>query len=710
MIWRSVSSFGLAAWAAVICGIASPPAAMAERIAIAAQDTVTPIELDHGDELRFTLRSGRTVSLILDETEAAIVEQVEPGGIIYRFGCHVRIDGQKLTLQRFVCAQECFYEPYVVDGLRIWPDTVRAVFDEVPVRYPREGNLRCRPRKAARFGVQDATLRVCPQPMHPWLDEPQNFLDVGRCYNGDDCYLGPYLGQACHVGMDINHRAGSSLLAPLDFDTQAWFNSLAMGHNNNRWRGIRRWPNGDVWALQTHHLIELLVPQNAPLQIGTRYATTAGVHVGSHEHTHFEFKVGRKNKQRPLAASNDPASIACPIDFDDDSAAAQNDPEVLHLDPWILFWQIFEDRKTQQGELQAVMQPLAPARTGEPVRFTAEAVGLDPEKSTAVYRWTFGDGGCGWGQTARHVFARPGFYPVTLIVEDGQRVAARTQHIAISGAALAEPVLALTADGEPAFRARPAATADVYGWPVKPLPHQLTFVARASRPVPSGKAVALQNLGGGQLASASVRVDGPADEPAWLTLARTGGGDQQLVQVAVDATGLAPGTYRAVVHIDCPGAINSPQPLTVALEVRSEPPVAEVTIDDRDDGFFATPYFWVGHRFSRCPRDRRGHAGFYLTNGGRAAAGEYARFTPDLAAGSYQVSFSEATPFVVAADSEFNVRVRHAGGQTMVRVRPANSRQIGRFDFAAGSDGFVEIQAAESRGLVLADAVTFRRD
>ena len=330
-----------------------------------AGDTLTALEMDVGDGIEFTLRSGRVVTFLLEDTDAAVVERVEPGGVVYRFSCRLQIDGQPVELRRFVSTQECFYEPYVIDGVRIWPDIVRDVFDLIPVRYPREGNLQCVPRKAARFAMQDATLRICPQEMQPWLEEQENFIDVGRCYNGDDCYLGPYLGQACHVGLDINHPKGSLLLAPIDFDTQAYFNSLAAGDNNNRWRGIRRWPNGDVWALQTHHLIDLLQPERVPIQAGTRYATTAGTAVGSHQHTHFEFKIGRKNRIRPLPASQESASIASPIDFDDDSAAAQHDPEVLHLDPWIVFWQIFEDRRARNHELRAAMSPLAPGRATE---------------------------------------------------------------------------------------------------------------------------------------------------------------------------------------------------------------------------------------------------------------------------------------------------------------------------------------------------------
>ena len=89
-----------------------------------------------------------------------------------------------------------------------------------------------------------------------------------------------------------------------------------------------------------------------------------------------------------------------------------------------------------------------------------------------------------------------------------------------------------------------------------------------------------------------------------------------------------------------------------------------------------------------------------------SAPGELARFTPDLAAGTYEVVLSEATPF--GEDSTFDVRVRHREGETTVRVRPGKSRRIGVFEFDEGTDGFVEIPADGSSGLVIADAVVFR--
>jgi hypothetical protein len=175
----------------------------------------------------------------------------------------------------------------------------------------------------------------------------------------------------------------------------------------------------------------------------------------------------------------------------------------------------------------------------------------------------------------------------------------------------------------------------------------------------------------------------------------------------VDATGLPHGIYSAVVCVACRTVANSPQAFRVQLRVPETSPLSDVTIDDRDSGFYATPHFWVGHRFCRCPVEGRGYNGFYLTNGGRAHNGEFVRFTPYLKAGRYTVSFPKETPF--SEDTEFNVRVRHLNGEETLRIRPALSRTIGTFDFDEGTDGFVEILAADSKGLVVADALRFRR-
>ncbi|MCX8035840.1 MAG: hypothetical protein N3D11_02065 [Candidatus Sumerlaeia bacterium] len=135
-------------------------------------------------------------------------------------------------------------------------------------------------------------------------------IDIRDCYNGEDCWMGPYNGGAAHCGLDINMKAGTVLTAPISFDTHYLFNSVAAGFNNNRWRGVRHWPDGSEWWLQSHHLIRMLVPERTTLAAGTPYATTAGVMVGAHEHTHFVFRIHEQGGD-------------------------------YLLDPWILFWEIF---------------------------------------------------------------------------------------------------------------------------------------------------------------------------------------------------------------------------------------------------------------------------------------------------------------------------------------------------------------------------------
>ena len=119
-------------------------------------------------------------------------------------------------------------------------------------------------------------------------------------------------GNKANGGIDISMKNGTFLYAPVDFDDQYYFNWLAKGDNNNRWRGVRKWPDGSIWWLQAHHMNKLFITENQPLAKGTKYASAAGVKVGGIPHTHFVFKVFEQG-------------------------------EDYYIDPWILFWQTFRD-------------------------------------------------------------------------------------------------------------------------------------------------------------------------------------------------------------------------------------------------------------------------------------------------------------------------------------------------------------------------------
>ncbi|MEN6405939.1 MAG: hypothetical protein ABFC77_05650 [Thermoguttaceae bacterium] len=278
--------------------------------------TLTPFGLNHDETMRFLLRDGKAWELKLLGTSAEITQRKGARITAYAFDCDVQINGTSRHLRREVGTQASFYEPWEIDGVRLWFDAVPCIFkDAGGFMLEKDWNVGflCKPDHKARFVVQEAGMPICPEPVQLWYPNDAGRIDIRQCYNGDDCWMGPYNGAEAHCGLDINMKAGTVLSAPISVDDHYLFHSTAAGFNNNRWRGIRRWPDGSEWWLQAHHLIQMLVPERTPLKAGTPYATTAGVRVGSHQHTHFMFRV---------------------IDQGGDYL----------LDPWILFWEAFRQR------------------------------------------------------------------------------------------------------------------------------------------------------------------------------------------------------------------------------------------------------------------------------------------------------------------------------------------------------------------------------
>ena len=315
-----------------------------------AKDTLTAIELEHGDTLQFTLASGATRTLVLVSTRATIDSTSRPyplagagdrpdlvpaeqlpldfaARMVLRMHCTLEIDGSRVDLVRWVGHQRSFYQPWEIAGLRIWFDAAGALFG-----YLSETHGACRPRKPARFAVQDARLRVCPPLLHPWCPLPEETLRIEDCYAGSDCWMGPYGGAAAHGGLDINHPAGTPIWAPFALDAAELFDSISAGASNNRWRGTRTWPDGSTWVIQVHHVIDAVSTRDAAaptadrtaaadarIDAGTRIATGAGVAVGAYEHSHFGFGI---------------------------IEPGANPDDIILLDPWILFWQMYQDRRT----------------------------------------------------------------------------------------------------------------------------------------------------------------------------------------------------------------------------------------------------------------------------------------------------------------------------------------------------------------------------
>jgi len=284
--------------------------------------TLTPVGLNYQETLRLLRRDGKAWELTLRKTSAEITGRSGAKITAYAFDCDVEVNGKPHHLRREVGTQASFYEPWEIEGVHLWFDAASCAFKEdggFMLEKDWTMGLLCKPDHKARFVVHEADQPICPEPLRPWYPNESGRIDIRQCYNGEDCWMGPYGGNAAHCGLDINMKAGTTLYAPITFDDQYLFHSTAAGYKNNRWRGVRRWPDGSEWWLQSHHLIRMLVDERAPLKAGTPYATTAGVFVGAHEHTHFMFRV---------------------LDQGGD----------YQLDPWILFWAIFRQQRQSKPE------------------------------------------------------------------------------------------------------------------------------------------------------------------------------------------------------------------------------------------------------------------------------------------------------------------------------------------------------------------------
>lgn len=663
--------------AGMACGLLA-----AAEFPISAAGTVSGFEMNHGDTVRYRLRNGQIRTIVLEKTSASVLltnlRQLRTvqsdGGTLYEMRARVRVDGHPLDLVHYVGSQESFAVPYVINGMRLWLDAVRDALDVMTDNHG--GFSGCAMAHQARFAANDLQDPIAPETLHPWFPLKRPMLDIADCYNGDDPYFGAFEGAECHAGLDLDMPMGTPLYAPVDIDDHYYFNSLAAGDNNNRWRGFHRWPGGTLWTLQVHHVATLLAPEHTPIRRGAYYADAAGAWIGSNEHSHFVFKV------RPPGQTAD-----------------------IMLDPWLIFWQLCEQERRSAGEILAAQRPFSPAATGEPVFFSSEGSRRGRWGVRFDTYWTFGDGGFSTEPNPRHVFCRPGIYPVTLTVWDGVDRASATQLITVDGEPVARPALVLSAPDETSFVQRAAEVRDTYGIAPAGEPHTILVVARLKGSQTRSREVLASNAGGGTLpalGTPEIRYERAA---GWLRVAWTGEAGHRRLAVEASQKGLTPGYYRATVTVGCPGCVNGPQQFRVVLEVKQWRPPRDVIVDDDSPAFYATPGFWLTPKFRRWKE--KGFGGGYRVNGGRAGAGQFVRFTPDLRAGAYEVSLAAETPF--QPGTRFTAQVRSRGGLKALDVNPDQSRLLGTFEFSEGADGYVQILAAGSSGQIFADAVRFHR-
>lgn len=161
-----------------------------------AKDTLTALELDVGDRLRFTLTDGQVRTIVV----RAATAEVERRGTVwsgehdrvltYRISCTLEIDGHLVDLVRTIPSQQNFAPPYTLFGMRLWLDTAGDLSQFLGDTHGGTDSVSASfPQRALRIALWDERQRICPVLLHPWCPLPPGGFTPADCYRGEDSTL-----------------------------------------------------------------------------------------------------------------------------------------------------------------------------------------------------------------------------------------------------------------------------------------------------------------------------------------------------------------------------------------------------------------------------------------------------------------------------------------------------------------------------------------
>ena len=93
------------------------------------------------------------------------------------------------------------------------------------------------------------------------------------------------------------------------------------------------------------------------------------------------------------------------------------------------------------------ISPSGTLKAQEQVTFDATG-SSDPDADSLTFTWNFGDGNTGTGLTAKHTYASPGDFTITLTVSDGQHEAEATKDVTVVDASARLPHAEITGEKE----------------------------------------------------------------------------------------------------------------------------------------------------------------------------------------------------------------------------------------------------------------------
>lgn len=638
------------------------------------------VEMNIGDTLFYTLKNGQQRSFTLLETSASPLFTFEnpdnryESGIVYRMSCKILADGVETDLIRIVSAQQSYYEPWHINGVSLFFDAVKNINDFIYDNHGSTGGS-AYPKKDARFAFVEYEDDFADQKLRPWYPNHNNFLSIKEAYTGANLWLGGYLKTEAHNGLDVNIPNNTVLWAPIDFDDQYYFNSVEKGDNNNRWMGIKTWPNGDKWILRTHHMVKLLVPQHTPLQQGTLYGTVGGVYYGTYPHIHFYF-------------------------------IWEKDGISMALDPWMIFWKIFENNKKQSNQIRAVMNPLSPAATGEKVIFDASGSSKGVHGPELQYFWSVNDGALYEGPRAEHTFMQAGMHVITLTITNGADTATVNQHISVHAGNAPQHYFKVVSNDPFDCMLKTTSETETYGMETMHVNNQLHFFFRKDAVYgPQSKTLTVEG-DAATLQGLKYKVD-YLHYDGWLELQQAGKNIQ--VRLIKEKLSNAYGEYQAKILFWSEGSdISQIVYVKAVAPERSIHPQNTVVVDDKKALLFPSAFYWVEEPYDKAFLKGYGTVTFWA--GGEDVHG-IARYQPELREGTYRISMHDKSSFEPSyaeiPAGTLRLKINTIDGVKEVFWNPKADRNVGTFKLLGGKDSYVDVMTEGSTGQIYLDALVF---
>lgn len=641
------------------------------------------VEMNIGDTLLYHLKNGQIRNFILKETSATPLFiyknpdiKSEQSGIVYKMNCVINADGKDIELQRIVSAQQSYYEPWHINGVTLFFDAVKVIDNFIHDNHGSTGG-EAYPKKDARFAFIEYQDNFSSQDLKPWYPNTQNFISIKDAYQGGDTWLGGYRKDVAHNGIDINIPNNTPLWAPIDFDNQYYFNSLEKGDNNNRWLGVRDWPNGEKWILRTHHMTELKVKQNIPIKQGEFYGTAGGVLTGGYPHIHFYFIWENKNLKTAL-------------------------------DPWILFWKIFENNKKNSNQIYAIMNQLSPTNVGNKITLNAENSKKGVYGNELSYFWSISDGTFYEGKTASHIFQKEGIYVVNLVITDGADTATTSQCITVNQGTKPDNYLSLFTIDPLDFRTKTPEVTEIYGKENKITGNTLHFFFQKNADYSPLEKYIILDGSKSVLESINIQVD-YLNYSNWLQIEKI----DNKIKVSVIKENLSNelGKYIAKVNLKSEiTGIHQRFYVEATAPYSKFKPKDKIIVDDKQVKLYPSNLYWI-----ELPYDREYLKGYESVTFW-SSSDKYngiARFQPILTEGKYKIYLHENAIYEPKY-TEIKSGIIHVQIKTVNTIKdiywdPSKTDTIGTFELFGGENSYVDFLTKGSSGQLYLDALVFEK-